>query len=292
MTKEKRLLLTGATGFLGSHLLRALIHEGYKVSILKRLHSNTERIKDLLPLVHSYDVDRTPLRSIFQGEPIHSIIHTATVYGTEESISEVFSSNTVFPLQLLEEGFKHGVCHFVNTDTSLPPELSPYASSKKQFAKWGWEFAEKHQVSFSNILLEHMYGPGESPKRLPSFLINSCLGNVKNIPLTPGKQKRDFIYIDDVVRAYLLIIEKKEPDCNEYPLGSGKPVSIQEFATRIKEVTQSRTSLDFSALPYRPGELMHSQADTSKLSKLGWRCQYSLEEGLRKSIEHCQKECC
>ncbi|MFT4554177.1 MAG: CDP-paratose synthetase [Chlamydiales bacterium] len=291
MTKKKSLILTGATGFLGSRLLRSLIQEGYKVSILKRSQSNTERIEDLLPLVRSFDLDRDTLSSVFQEEPIHSIIHTATIYGTGESISEVFSTNTSFPLDLLESGLKHGIRHFINTDTSLPSDLSPYAASKKQFAKWGRTLAEKHRVDFSNILLEHMYGPGENPSRLPSFLINSCLKNVKSIPLTPGKQKRDFIYIDDVIRAFLLIVEN-DLGSGEFPLGSGIPVSVKEFATLIKEKTQSDTTLDFSALPYRSGELMHSQADTSKLNSLGWNCLYSLEEGLRKSIKHCQKEYC
>ncbi len=291
MKRKKSILLTGATGFLGSHLLHALYKCGYPITILKRRKSSLEKIHALIPKIRSYNIEAITLQDLFEEASPHTIIHTATCYGVgEEKGSDIFNSNLIFPLRLLEYGARAGIQHFINTDSALPNSISAYASSKKLFLKWGKQEAQKNNIAFSNIILEHMLGPGEGNERFPSYIITKCLKNAPKIPLTPGKQKRDFIFIDDVVEAYLTILENIPKGYEDYPLGSGNAVTIESFVKTIKTLSHASTHLDFGALPYRDGEVMTSAAKTNKLQVLGWKPKHTLEESIKKSIEYCQKE--
>ena len=138
-----------------------------------------------------------------------------------------------------------------------------------------------------NIRLEHVYGPNDETSKFPSYIADSCLKNIPELKLTKGEQKRDLIYIDDVVSAYLILLEKLgEVDdfFIDIELGSGKSVSIRHFVEMIHQITESKTKLDFGAIPYREGEAMSSQANIARLTSLGWHCNYDLEAGLNKMI--------
>jgi nucleoside-diphosphate-sugar epimerase len=106
--------------------------------------------------------------------------------------------------------------------------------------------------------------------------------------LTPGLQKRDFIYIDDVVSAYLVLLEKAQQMKDaymEFDVGSGQAVSIREFVETVHQLTNSRTKLRFGAVEYRKNETMESNANTAALRALGWQSATDLETGLLACIE-------
>jgi nucleoside-diphosphate-sugar epimerase len=109
---------------------------------------------------------------------------------------------------------------------------------------------------------------------------------VLQIELTPGEQKRDFIYIDDVVSAYMLLLEKGQNTFrfSEYDVGSGEAVSIRRFVETAKRLSESTTDLLFGKKTYRDHEIMHSQADVGPLKMLGWTPMTSLENGILKSL--------
>ena len=118
-------------------------------------------------------------------------------------------------------------------------------------------------------------------------MIKSCLANVPHLDLTAGEQKRDFVFIDDVVAAYSVLLQKagaEQGTFQEYGIGSGLAVSIREFVETAHEVACSTTRLNFGALPYRSNEIMHSAADTVPLESLGWSCHVNLREGIRRTI--------
>jgi len=235
------------------------------------------------------DVDVLDLENIFQDYgKIDVIIHTATCYGRNaESVSEIFFANTEFPLRLLDAGSRAGVGLFLNTDTILDKYLNLYALSKNQLLQWGRFFAKQRSIGFANIRLEHFYGPDDEPTKFSAHVIHTCMNNVAELKLTKGEQKRDFIYIDDVVSAYMLLLDKMRninSDFVEFDLGSGQPVSIRAFVETVHRLTGSQTHLAFDAIPYREGEIMHSEADISGLTALGWQCHYDIEAGLKKVI--------
>ncbi len=287
---KTRILLTGVTGFLGSHLAKALLLEGYGVVALKRQSSSLRRIEHIVSEIELFDIEGVDFDNFFRDcGKIDTIIHTATCYGRNgESVSEVFTANTEFPLRLLDAGSRAGVKMFLNTDTILDKYLNLYALSKNQLLQWGKFFAKHEKIHFANIRLEHFYGPDDDPTKFSAYVINSCLGNIPELRLTKGEQKRDFIYIDDVVTAYLVLLRKL--DCIddsfvEFDVGSGQSISIRNFVETVHRLTASKTQLAFGAIPYREGEVMHSEADISGLIALGWHCHYDIEAGLTKVVK-------
>lgn len=291
---KKRILLTGVTGFLGSHLAIALLASGYEVVALKRKSSSLGRVKSIASDIVFFVIEGLDFDQLFRDcGKIDAIIHTATCYGrNNESVSEIFAANTEFPLRLLDAGNRAEVGFFLNTDTILDKYLNLYALSKNQLLQWGKFFSMHEKIRFGNIRLEHFYGPNDDPTKFSAYVINSCLSNAPELRLTKGEQKRDFIYIDDVVSAYMVLLEKMDSfDSSfiEFDVGSGKSVSIREFVETVHRLTASKTHLDFGALPYREGEVMQSEADISGLAALGWHCCYNIETGLKQVIDQERK---
>ena len=117
--------------------------------------------------------------------------------------------------------------------------------------------------------------------------------NTPEIKLTKGEQKRDFIFIDDVISAYMLILQKHndfEKLFVGFDVGSGNSISIRSFVEAVHQLTGSTTHLAFGAIPYRKGEMMNSVADTAGLNSLGWQCQHDLITGLKLVIEQERSE--
>lgn len=288
-------LLTGATGFLGSHLVRSLLKKGHKVSIFKRSTSNCVRITDLLPLLKQYDLDKDCISSPFLEQAVDTIIHCATCYGRDnENSSKIIDANVIFPLKLLETATVFKTKKFINTDTfshSIIGDLLPrYNLTKKQFLDWGKLISDCKEISFINMRLEHLYGPGDSDKKFVSNVINSCLNNVPELLLTSGQQKRDFIYIDDAVSAFLSVLNAKHfSSFSEYQLGTGKETSIQDFVQTVHDITKSKTQLKFGALAYPKNEIMTSKANNQTLKDLGWRNRIDLDDGIRAIIKQTNK---
>lgn len=287
--KQRVALVTGATGYLGSHLAEALLDTGHSIVALKRKTSSLRRLAPILHRITLLDVDDLDLRELFKGHgKFDAVIHTATCYGRNgESASQIADANLNFPLKLLDAATEAGVSVFMNTDTSLDKFLNAYSLSKTQFAEWGKHFAGQKKMRFLNLKLEHFYGPGDDDTKFSTHVINNCMMNAPELKLTPGEQRRDFIYIDDVVSAFMVLLEKMDSFDSpfvEFDVGSGKSVSIREFVETAHRLADSKTHLAFGALPYRQGEVMHSEADISSLTALGWHCRYNIETGLKQVI--------
>lgn len=282
-------LLTGATGYLGSYILRALVAAGtYNVLVLKRSTSNTFRIKDYLGEVECYNADEAELEQVFASRKIDVIMHCATDYG-RKSVNplQIIDANLILPLKLLELGRKYGVKCFMNTDTILDKRVNHYSLSKKQFSDWLMSY--KHDLTCINIELEHFYGPGDDKTKFVSFIADSLLKDADKIDLTPGAQKRDFVYIDDAVNAFMAILSNSNSlpkGFYSYQIGSDAFITIKEFVTLMKRlVGNEKTRLNFGALQYRENEVMECSADVTELKKLGWSARYTLEEGLKEMIK-------
>lgn len=290
--KKNTILLTGATGFLGSCLLESFIALNYNVIILKRSTSSITRIKDFLNNIIFYDIDLLPsLDCVFVQNKVGIIVHTACCYGRRnESLEEIIHTNLIFGINLVELGVKFKVKTFINTGTLLPKKTNNYSLSKSQLTEW--LKIKSTEIQVINLKIEHMYGPKDDEKKFLPWLINEMIFGNKKINLTSGFQKRDFIYIDDVVAAYNLIISKTEELNNwvEFDIGTNSFVNVKDFIIQIANELENIhdinivSRLKFGAIDYRESDVMIPNIDNSKLIDLGWTPKVSLNEGLKKIL--------
>lgn len=294
MQTQKRVLLTGATGFLGSRLALTLLNLGHEIIVLKRKGSDVQRIKSLMTRVVFYDVEDVDFATLFSAHgQIHAVIHTATCYGRAgEGASKIAEANIVLPLRILEAAALCKVGIFINTDTMLLKNLNDYALSKAQFQEWGKALSVRKKIRFVNVKLDHFFGPGDADSKFTTHVIKSCLANVPELDFTLGEQKRDFIYIDDAVAAYLKVFEHailSNENFLEYEVGSGNSVSIKDFVALVKRVTHSATRANFGRLSYRENEVMDCQVNIESLKAIGWKCRVDLALGIELTIRDLRK---
>jgi len=288
MEKLKTILLTGATGFLGSYLLQALLSKGYKVVILKRSTSDTWRIENLLDQCVSYDVNTQSLELAFKDQHVDVVIHTACHYGREkESTTEIVESNLMFGLRLLDLAKSYGIEAFINTDTFLPPKVNSYSLSKNHFYEWLKFFPGK----FKRITLkiDYIYGENDSGNTLLTSIMRDLRDKKNRISMTGGLQERDFIHVSDVVAAYVVILHNisELEDFDQFELGTGTSTSIRSFARLVKELYiqkygSSSTTLGFGDLTYRAEELTVVTPNIEKINELNWFYQVNLRSGLER----------
>lgn len=286
----KTILMTGATGYLGSHIARKLVSsENFKVIAVKRRSSSLYRIQEIAPQLTFLNAEESDWSTVMSSNAVDIILHCATSYGRGSSSREdILEANLLLPVRILASAAEQGVKAFINTDTLLDKGVSDYSLSKSQFRDWLKIFsADLHCI---NVAIEHFFGPGDDPTKFVSFIIGQLLEKTECIPLTLGEQKRDFIYIDDVVDAFEKLVNyaihpQKHQGIDEFQIGSGQSISIRDFVLLTQKIVNDNcTRLDFGVMPYRPNEPMDIQVDISRLQELCWSPQFRLEQALKLTV--------
>lgn len=287
------ILITGGSGFLGSGLVRYFLKQDHQIALLLRPESKLDRLNGIDQKainIRRYACDQD-IKAFMREVRPEVIINAACSYGRDgESLTAILDANVRFALLLLQEmqELNHPVT-FVNTGTVLDHNVSAYALSKSQFVAWGKQIVEtsKRQLQFVNVLLQHMYGPGDDASKFTTYVMKACQDNRSTLELTAGEQRRDFIYIDDVVSAYGVIVDQraKLASFEEIELGSGEAPTIKNFVETIHRLTASTTRLKFGVIPYRPNEAMFCKAEISRLLQLGWTPKHDLQAGINQTIK-------
>jgi CDP-paratose synthetase len=140
-----------------------------------------------------------------------------------------------------------------------------------------------------NASLSQFYGPLDNPTRFCAKIIRNLLGNIKHIDLTLGEQKRDFVYINDIVDAIILLATyflEKTPGYYPYEIGTGVNTRLRDFVYLVKQIIGNTvTQLNFGALPYRDDEVFMYQLDLEPIFSLGWKPKLDLISGLTETIK-------
>lgn len=290
------ILLTGATGFLGSRLLKKLLDEKYSVVCLKRRTSDLKRVDGFWKKCEWIDIEEKDYEYIFEKYNVNVVIHCATEYGKNKTDTiGVYNSNLVFPLKLLECANKYDCRLFINTSTFFVREVNSlwtqeklyadsYVKSKFVFSQIAKDSAGQLRLRFVNLQLEHVYGNDGRESKFVDWLLNALRSNNSSIELTSGKQVRDWVYIDDVVDAYIVVLNNlesfRESAYYHYEVGTGKGTSLKEFVLLAHELAESTATLVFGAREMAPNELMYSCADNKSLCELGWHPKTDITQGI------------
>lgn len=311
MENLNKVLITGATGFIGSNLTRRLIQEGFEVGITKREKSDVWRIKDLLDKIVTYDVDLRDTQEVSKAVSHFRpdvIFHLATYYAVEHESQEVslmIDTNVLGTANLLEASKESMVKLFVNTSSCFVykeskdklrenDDLSPlnlYALTKLQAEQDCSFYAERYGLKTITLRIFPPYGPADHERRLIPYTIKILL-NEEKPKMTTGKQRWDFVYVDDIVDAYfkLLSISDLSQKHEIFNIGTGNVISVREVVSQIKEIIGSELEPEWGAVPYRKNEVWFTCADIRKAKTfLKWKPKTQIEEGLKYTVEWYKK---
>lgn len=290
-----KILLTGATGFLGTHLLADFLHRNYQVLIAKRASTDMSQLIERFGELDAWNIEGDELENIFRMHPdVDAIVHAATDYGRDNSSpTATFWANEAFPIRLIELAMQYKIALFVNIDTFFNSNkvaydyLGAYTLSKRHFQEWGLHCATVGRIDFVNLRLFHLYGPGDGLDKFVPNMVERCLAG-EEIDLSDGKQKRDFIHIDDAVSAIGAVLEAElgrgHGYCH-YDVGTGTSIRIRDFMETVQRLCASGAKLNFGMLPTRKGEFQDSCADAKALRALGWEARVGIEAGIQSVIE-------
>jgi UDP-glucose 4-epimerase len=298
-------LVTGGAGFIGSHLVRALLERGDQVRVLDNLSTGLrENLTDLdITLIQGDIRDLNIVRQAISG--VNHIYHLAALISVSASMEDpldCYAVNLNGSLNILWAAHQAGASRVILTSSAaiygdidkrvdenvkIRP-LSPYASSKLAMEQAAQLFASTSSLPTVSLRCFNVYGPRQSPDSpyaavIPIFIHEMLEGRPPTIH-GDGEQTRDFVFVEDVVRAFILATEMEEAHGDAFNIGGGASISILDLAYTLQQLIPD--GLDPIYAPSRLGDIRFSEADITRAeSALGYRPTIDLKEGLQITVE-------
>ncbi|REJ53552.1 MAG: NAD(P)-dependent oxidoreductase [Microcystis wesenbergii TW10] len=296
-----KVLITGASGFVGSHVARLLVAEGCEVHALVRESSNRWRIQDILPSMYLWQSDLVAFENMnayLQEIKPELCIHLAwyavpgKYLNSQENLDSIQASINLLS-QLAELGCKRfvgiGTCFEYDlslgylSESSLTKPITLYAATKVALSTILQQFAQITEMEIAWIRLFYQYGPMEDERRLIPGIISSLLRD-EVVKTTKGEQIRDFLHIEDVASAIWAVA--KSNVSGVVNVGSGQPVTVGQIALELGNLLGKPDLIHLGALPYRPNDPMFICANNELLrKKTDWTQKYNLTTGLKNTIK-------
>jgi len=313
--KGKKVLVTGAGGFMGSHLTESLVKKGARVTAFVRYNSRndpgcikmvSQEIKDSMRIVYGDLRELETLRKAMKGNSV--IFNLAALVGIPYSYihpNEVVETNTIGTLNVLTAARVEGIEKFVQTSTSevygsaryIPIDekhpkqpQSPYSASKIASDAIALSYYYAFNLPVTIIRPFNTYGPRQSARAVIPTIITQALTN-QGLKLGNTRSTRDFTFISDTVEGFVKIAESENSIGQEINIGSSFEISIYDLAKKIISILGRDVKLIEDKLRIRPqkSEVERLFCDNSKAFKIiKWKPKISLEEGLIKTIEWIQ----
>jgi UDP-glucose 4-epimerase len=306
LTREnKKVLVTGGAGFIGSHVVDSLVDRGYGVRVVDDLsagklsnieaHLKSGRVDFVRGDVKDAEFVRKCVRDV------GAVVHLAAITSVPFSVDNpgfTYDTNVAGTLNLLISCAEEKVGKFVFTSSCavygepqwLPVNeecptgpISPYAESKLAAEHFCMGFHEKRLLRSVILRLFNVYGPRQGVNDYSGVVTRFIDRSRQGLPLIiygDGSQTRDFVHVLDVVEAVLSSLENADAEGEVFNIGSGSPVSVLELAKTVLELTDSNLEILYDKP--RVGDVKYSYADVSKATRLlGYKPKLSLKDGLR-----------
>ena len=291
--EQVRVLVTGATGFIGQHLCQKLVELGAATYGLSRTASEATVSRGVIPIAADVRQREAVVEALEQVRPSH-VVHLAAAGVTEPflPIEQAVDVNVSGTVHVLEASDDVGVQRFVHVGTAYEYPAaksdrgpnSPYVASK--LAAWlFWRaFIEKNPIDSVAVRLYHVYGPRQMRGLIPAAMQAAQQNEIFN--MTSGEQWRDFIYVTDAIDAVLATMIAPHVCGQTYDIGTGVGLQVKTVVHSIFEQMASRGQYRLGALDYRPHEEMDLVAAPAAAQiDLDWKVQVQFEEGLTRTIE-------
>lgn len=287
-----KILVTGASGFIGEHLCTRLIAAGAK------LHGFSREPRTSGNLVwHQIDVsDGDALRSAFRAIEPDYVFHLAghvMASPAFEHVLPAFHANLHATVNLLTAAAETGCRRIILTGSLNEPETgqgetfpsSPYAAAKWASTGYARMFHALYGLPVVIARVFMVYGPGQKDRtKLIPYVILSLLREM-GPQLSSGSRLIDWVYVDDVIDAYLILALQKGLEGETVEIGSSVLVSIREIAERIERIVGAKARVAFGALADRPLEPLRIARVGETLERTGWAPKTTLDQGLRNTVD-------
>jgi len=295
---KHKILITGATGFVGQHLLPALIETHPNIEILT-VNRNIEKAKKLFSSEKCNHILTADFQSIITFNP-DIVIHLATLSTSRndnEIIKPMIEANIEFGVQLLSTLSKcDNLKLFVNVGSFAEYRLGTdrindaylYTATKSAFRHFVDYYSNLAHFKYITAVPYTIYGGSDTAKKIIDYIYESLTAQAP-VKMTKGEQVLDFIHINDVVSFFISVINnaqnilEKLPNGEEFHVGTNKGTKICDLAKIIEKNAEKSCNIDWGGLSYRPMDVMYAVAPIKKNMKIiNWETKISLEDGVKK----------
>ena len=289
-----KVLVTGAAGFIGSHVARQLVREGHEVHALARPQTDLWRLEDIRDSLHFMKGDLLDSSFIPQPSSFDMCIHLAWYVEPGKYLHSTLNKDWIEASLRLARNLRDAGCRrFVAAGTCFeyattdPPqrESTPtapstlYVQSKLDLLRALPTVA----IEFAWVRFFYQYGQYEDPRRLVPLVINS-LREGQQAKVVTGDRLRDYLHVEDVASAVCAVAQSNL--AGAVNIGSGVRLTGHDIVLTIGQLLDRVDLIRFGAYPYSPTEPMHILADNTKLREgTGWKPRYDLQSGLRQTID-------
>ncbi|HWR06360.1 NAD(P)-dependent oxidoreductase [Sporomusa sp.] len=291
-------LITGGTGYIGQCLARHLSAENWRVHVVVRVSSKEESIwsETNTPVIHRIGDKYSDLNAVVRQTKPNVVFHLASLFLSQHKscdIAPLIDSNITFGTHLVEAMVENGVRLLVNTGTSwqhyLNQSYNPvclYAATKQAFEAVIRYYQEAKDLQVITLKLFDTYGPGDRRPKLMQLLLKQ-MKQKSPLDMSPGEQRIDMVYIDDVVAAFRLaaeyLIAGSVAFSGEYAVSSGQPIKLKDLVAVFEAISGHALKIQWGGRPYREREVMRTW-DIGKTLP-GWQPQIPLAEGISRLIK-------
>jgi len=289
-----KILLTGATGFIGSHLYRKLKDNGFCIKVIVRSKYSATKLEEEDSYIYFNHYKLKEFITSFDPDLCIHLASSPSEDGTIESIDNLINTNLKFSTELINS-LSHSNCRkFINTGTSWQHYNSDfynpvnlYAATKQAFQDILVYYAEAKAFNIVTLKLFDSYGPNDQRKKIVNLILNQR-NSKEPLRLTLGNQLINLVHIDDIVESYMiainLILKDSEGKITEYGISSNKNISIRYLVKMIEKISGLDLNIIFGGVDYRYREVFIPWSEYKVLPN--WKPNIALEDGLREILNN------